>query len=435
MAARDVSSETEEGLDGSHLERARSSGPKRTIAVLATLDTKLEEALFVAGVVEREGMRPCVVDLSLRSGHPFAEQRRDPRIINEARSSEKALRRTDKETTMREVANEAATLLARLVGSGDVDGVIGLGGGTGTWLAGMALQELPIGVPKVLVSTIAGRISPEVLGLSDIIVVPSVTDIAGLNSILRRVLSNSTVAVCAMSRNGWSPESGGRSVVAMSMFGVTTTGGTIIRGILEEAGLEVAVFHANGAGGRIMEQLISAGSMTAVVDLTTTEVMDEIAGGRCSAGPDRLTSAGARGIPQVVVPGAMDVINAGPPEDLASTFAGRIQHMHRPNSVLIRSSPWENHYAGALIAHKLNQAKGPVRILIPLEGFSALDTKGGPFEDRKADEAFLVGLREEIRSGIMIEVIQANINDREFAEQCAARLIDMLNEGEDAPTV
>ena len=398
------------------------------IAVLATLDTKQEEALYVARLVEEQGLRPHLIDLGLRSEGVHSPGREEPTTASE--EERHPLGEGDKATLLASAATHAHNKLAALLSSNQIHGVIGLGGGTGTWLTGMAIQGLPIGLPKVLVSTIAGRISPDVLGISDIVVIPSVTDIAGLNPILRQVLRKAAVAVCAMSESGWEEEAFGRQLVAMTMFGVTTKGATIVRTLLEAQGFEVAVFHANGVGGQVMEQLVSSGSIFAVLDFTTTEVIDEIAGGRCSAGRDRLTAAGARGIPQLLVPGAMDVINGGPPAELAASLRGRLCHMHRPNSVLIRSNRDENRQAGTQIALKLNKARGPVRVIVPLRGFSSLDTAGGPFEDADADSAFLSGLRAELRPDIEVEEVPANINDEVFAEHCARSFVEMLAEDE-----
>jgi uncharacterized protein (UPF0261 family) len=402
-------------------------GVQQGIAVLATLDTKREEALYLAGLIEEQGLRPYLVDLSLSAEGVRLPERDGPRASFEEETSSRS--DLDKSSLLGAAAQRAAAVLSELVSSDQIQGVIGLGGGTGTWLVGMAVQRLPIGLPKILVSTIAGRISADVLGISDIVVVPSLTDIAGLNPILRQVLHKAAAAVCAMSRSGWEKDASGGQLVAMTMFGVTTKGGTTLRMILEALGLEVAIFHANGVGGQMMEELVAEGSVSAVLDFTTTELIDEIAGGRCSAGPDRLTAAGARGIPQLVVPGAMDVINGGPPADLATSLRGRLHHMHRPNSVLIRSNLEENRRAGSQMALKLNKAKGPVRIVVPMEGFSALDCPGGPFEDAGADGAFLSGLRGELRRDIEVEEVQANINDQVFAEHCGRSFLDLLVAG------
>jgi uncharacterized protein (UPF0261 family) len=200
----------------------------------------------------------------------------------------------------------------------------------------------------------------------------------------------------------------------------------VARRRLEQAGYDVAVFHANGQGGRTLERLAQQGGFIGVLDWTTTELVDELAGGRCSAGPSRLDAAVAAGLPQVVVPGAMDVINAGDPDQLAPRFQDRLRHLHRADSVLIRSSSAENHAVGRIIGRKLSSARSPVRVIVPLGGFSSLDATGGPFRDRRADESFLAGLAETAGPGVLIETSDANINDAPFATLCAERLITAI---------
>jgi uncharacterized protein (UPF0261 family) len=221
------------------------------------------------------------------------------------------------------------------------------------------------------------------------------------------------------------PEAG-RPLIGMTMFGVTTAGGMVARQVLADAGYEVAVFHANGSGGRTLERLAAAGEFVAVLDWTTSELTDELTGGRCAAGPDRLEAAGRAGLPQVVVPGAVDVINLGDPAKLPDRFRGRPSHLHRADSILVRASAAESRAVGELIGTKLRAAHGPAEVAVPLGGFSALDLPGGPFQDRAADESFLAGLTEAAGPGIPIEISEANVNDPEFAAACARRLLHLM---------
>jgi uncharacterized protein (UPF0261 family) len=320
-----------------------------TIAVLATWDTKRAEAGFLAAQIGEA----VPVDLSIDRGDGG-----------------------DKTAQMTAAAGRARAELAALAADGRIQGAVAIGGGTGTWLAARALDGLPLGFPKLLVSTVAGPIAAEATGGTDITVMSSITDIAGLNPILRAVLIRAGRAIEAMSRPV-PASTAGRKPIAMTLFGVTGAGGEVARGTLAAAGWDVAVFHANGTGGRTLEALAARGEFSAVLDFSTTELIDELVGGRCSAGPHRLEAAGAAGLPQVVVPGAMDVVNLGVPDRLPPRFAGRIKHLHRPDSVLIRSDATENAEVARVMAAKLNAARGPVRVVVPAGGFSVLVRRPG----------------------------------------------------------
>jgi uncharacterized protein (UPF0261 family) len=301
-----------------------------------------------------------------------------------------------------------------------LDGVIGIGGGTGTWMSTAAVQTLPIGFPKLVVSTLAGRDSR-----TDTMVMPSVADIAGLNKVLTPILANAAAAVCGMVEGvAVSQPPVNRPTVALTMFGVTTLGGTYARRVLEEAGCEVVVFHANGSGGATMEDLVGRGTFVGVLDWTTTEVTDHLTGGVCDAGPHRLEAAGQSGLPQVIVPGAIDVINVGR-GGIPRRWAKRTAHMHLPGVPLVRTSVRESREIGSWIAEKLNRSRGPVRVLIPAGGFSALDIRGGPFWEPAADEAFIAGLRKELRDDIPVEILAHHINDEAFARAAADAMLSL----------
>ena len=395
------------------------------IALLVTLDTKAEAARFLSYEIIANGCRPYVIDVGLR-GAPeagFADATR----TDVARADGHTLadwETLDKAACMEIVAAGTGRLLRDLAGSADITGVLGIGGGSGSWLTTHAVADLPMGFPKVLVSTGTQFLGADMV--SDIVLVPSITDIAGLNEILRGVLRNATRAVCSMR-----PRPATRSVddgqsVAMTMFGVTTAGGDIVRDLLEDAGASVAVFHANGAGGTTMERLILDGAFDAVLDWTPTELVDELVGGRCSAGPHRLEAAGKMGLPQLVVPGAMDVINMGHPAALPERFAGRVSHLYRSDSLLIRTDPQESYEVGRIMGAKLAAAKGPVRVIVPDGGFSALDAVGGDFADPLADGELVRGLGELLPAAVPVETAAGNINDRAFAGHCAQAMMSML---------
>jgi uncharacterized protein (UPF0261 family) len=290
------------------------------------------------------------------------------------------------------------------------------------------VSELPVGLPKVLVSTVSGM-EPG----SDVVLFPSVVDIAGLNSVLRPVLRNAAVAVCAMARD-WQTREGREGAPALrrrvgaTVFGVTTEGAVILRERLERGGCEFIPFHANGLGGRAFEDLISRGTFSGVVDWTTTEVTDELLGGVCTAGPTRLDAAAVSGTPQVVVPGAIDVINFR--GTLPADRELRPHVWHSPTAVLARASESESARIGAWMAAKLNRAQGPVMVLVPELGFSSLSAAGEPFHAPDADAAWLSAMRAHLRPEVALTTVSANINDSVFATAAADALLAMLPSGE-----
>jgi uncharacterized protein (UPF0261 family) len=325
------------------------------------------------------------------------------------------------------VATSAAHLVTGMVERGEAGGVIAVGGGTGTWMGMTIMRTLPLGFPKVMVSTLSSRD-----GRSDIMVMPSIADIAGLNSVLTPILANAASAISGMVEGKRVELDRSRPSIAMTMFGLTTRGGTFVRRLLEDAGCEVVVFHATGAGGSTMEELIRRGTFAAVLDWTTTEVTDHLCGGVCDAGPTRLDAAAETGIPQVVVPGAIDMINIS--GAIPKRFAKRTMHMHLPTVPLIRTNARESREIGAWMATKLNRASGPVRVLIPAGGFSGIDIVGNPFHDPAANEAFVAALRRGLRDDIPIEVTPHHINDEAFARVAAETLL-ALGIGHRAPAV
>jgi uncharacterized protein (UPF0261 family) len=293
-------------------------------------------------------------------------------------------------------------------------------------MAQEAFGSLPVGFPKLVVTTV-----PRGEGENDITLMPSVADIAGINRLLAPILANAAAAVCGMASAPPPEAVRDRPTIALTMFGVTTAGGTHARRILEEAGCEVVVFHATGAGGRTMEKLVREGFFDAVLDWTTSEVTDELVGGLCAAGPHRLEAAGEAGIPQLIVPGAVDVINVLAP--IPEKFRDRTHHWHLPTVPLIRTDAAESSAVGAWIAGKLNRAAGPAGVLIPSGGFSSLDTAGGEFEDQAANEAFEKALRAGLREDITVATDPGHINDEAFARTAAELLLGMLEKKLSSP--
>jgi uncharacterized protein (UPF0261 family) len=294
------------------------------------------------------------------------------------------------------------------------------------------MRALPLGVPKLMVSTIASGNVAQYVGEKDIVMFPSIVDVAGLNSVSRGVFARAAAAVCAMVDTNLSPSQGvaygkhDKPLIVASMFGNTTPCVESARELLEAAGYEVLIFHATGAGGRTMESLIESGVVTGVLDVTTTEWADELVGGILSAGPHRLEAAARRGVPAVVVPGCLDMVNFGPPDSVPDKFAGRKFYQHNAQTTLMRTDAAECERLGHIIADKLNQSTGPISVLIPARGISLISVEGGPFYDPEADRALFAAIKDHLRSDIRCETLDCAINDQQFAEACVDRLLENI---------
>jgi uncharacterized protein (UPF0261 family) len=401
------------------------------VVLIGTLDTKGGELAYVRDLLAARGLGTLVIDAGSAGPPPFAPDVGRDEVFRSAGTSAAAVQqRGDRGEAVAAAARGVAALAARLAAAGRVDGVIGIGGSAGTVIGTAAMRALPFGVPKVMVSTLAsGQMRPFVGG-SDIMVLHPVADVAGLNRLTRVALANAAHALAGMVQFARPPaaSAGERPPVAATMFGVTTPCVDRARRTLEAAGIEVVVFHATGVGGQAMEGLVRDGCVAGVLDLTTTELADELVGGILSAGPDRLEAAGRKGIPQVVSVGALDMVNFGPRETVPERFAGRRFHVHNPSVTLMRTTAEENAAVGARMASILRRAAGPVVVLIPERGVSALDAPGQPFHDPDADRALFGALREGLAgsSQVRVETRDEHINDPEFADTAARALARLL---------
>jgi uncharacterized protein (UPF0261 family) len=291
------------------------------------------------------------------------------------------------------------------------------------------MRELPLGVPKFMVSTMAAGDVARYVGTSDIVMMPSIVDVAGLNKISRTIYRNAVAAVVGMLNADGIPEDHeqDRPLVATTMFGVTTPCVMAAKERLEEAGYEVLVFHATGTGGRTMESLIDSGAFAGVLDLTTTEWCDEVVGGILAAGPDRCTAAGRTGTPQVVSVGALDMVNYGPPDSVPAEYRERNLYRHNPSVTLMRTTPEELREIGTRIAANLNKGGGKTVVLLPLQGVSALDAEGEAFWDQQADDALFTTLRQQLDpTRIEVRELDLHINDENFARIAADTLIHLM---------
>ena len=398
-----------------------------TVALIGTFDTKGEEFSFLRERIESAGLRTLMIDVGVLGSPPFQADISREEVAAAANENLSALQaERDRGRSVAAMAVGAKAIVARLFAQGAIHGVVSLGGSAGTAIATTAMRGLPYGFPKLMVSTVAsGDVKPYV-GISDICMMPSVLDIAGLNHVSRLIIGNAAGAICGMVAKQPASAIDQKPTIAATMFGVTTPCVTAARHILEEKGYEVLVFHATGAGGMAMEQLIEDGAIRAVLDITTTELADHLVGGVFSAGPHRLEAAARKGTPQLVCPGAIDMVNFGPAATVPAQFQSRNLHIHNPGVTLMRTTPEECAEIGRMTADKLNRATGPVTVLIPLRGVSAIDKIGGPFYSQEALNAYRSALKESLSPTIRLVELDAHINDEEFALAAANLLLESL---------
>ncbi|MDH4454944.1 MAG: Tm-1-like ATP-binding domain-containing protein [Verrucomicrobiota bacterium] len=397
-----------------------------TIAVLGTLDTKGHEHGYVADIIRQRGHQPLIIDTG-SSTAPQIKPDISREEVAQARGVDLAgiLARQDRGEAVTAMAGAATVLLSKLVGEGRIDGVISLGGGGGTAISTTAMRALPVGFPKVMVSTLAaGNVAPYV-GTKDIVMFPSIVDVSGLNRLSRVLLARAAGAICGMVE-AVVPAAQDKPLIAASMFGNTTTCVNAAKQSLEDAGYEVLVFAATGTGGKIMESLIESGMISAVLDITTTEWADELVGGVLNAGPTRLDAAGKAGVPAIVTPGCLDMVNFGEPATIPAKFAGRTFYHHNPQVTLMRTTPEECAELGRILAEKVNAYTGPVSVLLPLKAISIISAPGQPFHDPAADAALFASIKQHVRSGIPVVELDCEINAPEFALACAEVLLGML---------
>jgi uncharacterized protein (UPF0261 family) len=399
----------------------------KTVVIVGALDTKGAEFEFARDLIQADGLDTLVVDFGVLGDPPFQPDVSNDEVARAGGSSIQELRDSqDKTQAMRTMSAGLVKVVTDLHESGRLDGILGMAGGGGTSLATAAMRELPVGVPKVMVSTLsAGDVSPYV-GTKDITMMPSVVDVAGLNSISRRIYANAAGAVAGMVSQDQPEVKETRPLITASMFGNTTECVDHARSILEDKGYEVLVFHATGTGGRTMEGLIDAGFITANLDVTTTELADEVCGGVLSAGPDRMMASARAGIPTVLVPGCVDMANFQGIETVPEKYRDRQLYEWNPDVTLLRTNADENKKMGEMIAHAANESTGLVAVVLPLKGVSMLDSPGGDFWDPEADRACFEAIKQHLEAGILVIEVDHNINDPEFSGKVAEVLLDML---------
>jgi uncharacterized protein (UPF0261 family) len=395
-----------------------------TVVLLGTLDTKGAEYDFLRDRVVEAGCDVVLVDAGVTSDGTRGDVTADEVAAAAGVDRAALIAAHDRGPAVAAMTRGAIEVVKRLHAEGRLNGILGAGGSGGTSIVAAAMQALPVGVPKLVVSTVASGDTRPYVGTSDITMMYSVVDIAGINGLSEKILGNAAAAIAGMARAdaAFVSKIEPRPLIGATMFGVTTPCVTLAREILEAKGYEVLVFHATGAGGRSMEALMKAGFITGCLDVTTTELADEVAGGTLSAGPERLDMAGSLGLPQVVSLGALDMANFGPLETVPPQHRDRNLYVHNATVTLMRTTPEECAELGRVIARKLNAATGPLTVFIPSGGVSMIAVPGGPFHDAAADAALIGELKAGLRPDIEVVDMATDINDPAFARAMAERL-------------
>ena len=398
-----------------------------TIAVLGTFDTKGEEHAYVAELIRERDHQVLLIDAgSLDPPTIVPDVPREELVAAVGADFTTFLKSRDRGEAVKIMSEGAAVVVAQLAAAKKVQGIISLGGGGGTAIGTTAMRALPVGFPKLMVSTLAASENvPTYIGVKDIVMMPSVVDVAGLNRVSRPLFANAAGAICGMVETVV-PAAEDKPVIAASMFGNTTDCVNHAKDLLEAAGYEVLVFHATGTGGRTMESLIETGLVAGVLDLTITEWADEHVGGILGAGPTRLEAAAHAGVPTVIAPGCLDMVNFGEPDTVPAKFAGRTFYHHNPQVTLMRTSVDDCLALGKMIAGKINLSTGPVRVLLPRGGMSVISQPDGPFHDGVADEALFDTLKTHLRDDIAVEEFDCAINAPQFSKAAAKALLGML---------
>jgi uncharacterized protein (UPF0261 family) len=399
----------------------------KTIAIVGALDTKGQEFEFLKKEIEKRGCQTFVINIGVLEKPSFTPDI-DADEVAQAGGADLAdlVNRKDRGEAMAIMTAGAAKVAAKYYAAGNFDGMISMGGGGGTVMATSAMRALPVGVPKLMVSTVASGDTSAYVGTTDITMMPSIVDVAGLNRISRKIFANAAAAICGMVTGDIEKSIEDKPMIAATMFGNTTRAVENARTILEKNGYEVLVFHATGAGGRTMEMLIDNQYFAGVMDITTTEWADEVCGGVLSAGPSRLEAAAKSGIPQVVTPACIDMCNFWAPETIPAKYSDRLFYKWNPNVTLMRTNIEENQQMGKIFAEKLNMAKGPLAVLIPMGGFSELDYPGQVFWCPEANQAFVDVLKAHLRPDICVEISDKDVNHPEFSTLCAEKMLELL---------
>lgn len=398
----------------------------KTVAIIGTFDTKAKEFSYVKDEIERLGFNTLMIHTGVYDSL-ISVDITNQQVLDEVDVDiTELIRKSDRAYATDMLAKGMQSLLLKLFEAQKFDGVISLGGSSGTTIATAGMKELPIGIPKVMVSTMTSGDISQYVGTSDIFMIPSIVDIAGLNKISKQIFMNAINALGGMLSDYELDFNEDKPLIAASMFGVITPVVTQATEILEQHGYEVVIFHATGTGGKVMEDLIRSGYFEGVLDLTTTEWADQLCGGVLSAGESRLDAAIENNIPQVVSLGALDMVNFGPKETVPEQYKNRLLYQHNPSVTLMRTTVEENIKIGHKIAEKLNRADTNTALVITVKGISAIDKEGEIFYDEKATQALINTIKENLNSNITIHELDYHINDKTFSNEVSRILINAI---------
>ena len=399
------------------------------VLIIGTLDTKGADFRFIRDLMQEAGLETLTIDIGTIGEPAFTPEVTRAEVAAAAGADIADFRSGEhKDQAMLAMTNGVVEVVRRLQREGQVAGVFSMGGSGGTAVATAAMRALPVGLPKVMVSTVGGGDVSAYTGTKDIVFFPSIVDVAGLNRISKLIYANAAHAMIGMVRAR--PLSAGedKPLLAASMFGSTTPCVTAVKEAMEKHGFEVLVFHATGTGGRTMESLITQGLIVGLLDITTTELADNVCGGVMDAGAERCLAAPRTGLPTVLVPGCVDMVNFWSIESVPKAYQNRVLYRWNPNVTLMRTNVEENREIGSRIAAAANAATGPVAILIPKRGVSVLDREGGDFWDPEADQACFDAIRAGVRPGIPVRELDYHINDPAFAAEVAGQMVQLFQQ-------
>lgn len=416
-------------MDGAKVGQRLRVWPMHTIAIIGTFDTKGAEHAFLAESIRRAGFASLLIDVGC-FGPPSIQPDITAAEVAAASGADwrSILARRDRGESVALMSRAAAHVVVNLATAGKIHGIISLGGGGGTAIATAAMRSLPLGFPKLMVSTLASGNVAHYVGTTDIAMMPAVVDVTGINRVSRVIFENAAGAICGMvaAVGRRQVSAADKPLIVASMFGNTTACVTEARRLIESRGFEVLVFHSTGVGGRSMEALIESGLVSGVLDITTTEWADELVGGILSAGPTRLDAAAKARIPAIVVPGCLDMVNFGEPSTIPEKFSGRRFYEHNPQVTLMRTTPAECAQLGRILAEKINRYTAAVTVLLPRGGISVISAPGQPFHDPIADEALFKALLDGLGKQVSVIDTDMAINDPKFARLCAEKLLESV---------
>ncbi|MFT7035743.1 MAG: hypothetical protein ACJA2S_004267 [Cyclobacteriaceae bacterium] len=409
--------------------RISSNTNYNSVIMLGCFDTKAEDFSYLYDCLQLQKVNVISINTGvMHTTESFPIDFDSEEVAKSAGTTLTELQNAgDRSVAVEKMGVGASNIISRLLTDGSAHGAIGMGGGGGTYIALSAMQSIPMGVPKLCVTTLAAKDLARQIGVKDITLMPSIVDVAGLNNISRMVIRQAAGAIAGMMAANVQETKESTGSIAISIFGNTTKCVDKCSEILKEDGYDVSTFHSVGIGGKTMESLILDGYFDAVLDITTTELADNLCDGICSSGPDRLTAASQMGIPQVVVPGCLDMVNYGHLDTVPERFKDRLLYSWSPDVTLMRTNEVENEMLGKELADKLNKSSGPVKVLLPMKGISIVSSEGGEFYRPDIDQILFDSIKKNVKDAIEVIEVDTNINDEAFAELAVDILMKMKN--------